>query len=76
MSDATSTQTRWIRAPQLRKRWGDMPSTTFHRHLQKGLIPKPQHPFGPHTPYWAMADIEAFEMRASETANLKTAGAA
>lgn len=66
MSVTTVTQATWIRGPQLRKRWGDMPTATFYNRMQKGLIPKPQYPFGPDTPYWAMTDIEAFEQRAAE----------
>ncbi len=56
----------WIRGPQLRKRWGDMPNSTFYERLSKGAIPKPQYPFGPATPYWPMADILAHEKAAGE----------
>ena len=54
----------WIRGPQLRKRWGDMPNSTFYDRLQRGLIPSPKYPFGPVTPYWRVADIEAHEAKA------------
>ena len=54
----------WIRGPQLRTRWGDMPNSTFYDRLKRGLIPPPRYPFGPTTPYWALADIEAHERKA------------
>lgn len=54
----------WIRGPQLRKRWGDMPNSTFYDRLKRGLIPEPEYPFGPQTPYWRMSKIEAHEMLA------------
>lgn len=52
-----------IRGPQLRKRWG-MSNTAFYNKLKLGIIPKPAYPFGAHTPYWSLADIEAFERQA------------
>ena len=57
---------KYIRGPQLRQRWGDMRSSTFYDLLTKGLMPKPVYPFGPHTPYWDMAVIEAHERKAQE----------
>lgn len=50
-----------IRGPQLRKRWANMPESTFHDLRAKGLIPRPIYPFGPTTPYWDMDVIEAHE---------------
>lgn len=67
MSDARKAVATWIRGPQLRERWG-MSTAGFYRKLKSRLIPQPQYPFGPDTPYWAMADIEAFEQRVAETA--------
>lgn len=55
------TQAVWIRGPALRRRWGDMPNSTFYDRLQRGLIPKPEYPFGPDTPYWRVDAVEAFE---------------
>lgn len=48
----------------MRKRWGDMPNSTFYDRLKRGLIPEPEYPFGPQTPYWRMSKIEAHEMLA------------
>lgn len=56
----------WIRGPRLRKRWDDMSNTTFYAKLKAGAIPKPHYPFGDSTPYWSMAEIEAFEQRAQQ----------
>lgn len=55
----------WIRGPKLRERWGAMPNSTFYNRLKKGLIPAAEYPFGPETPYWRMAAIEALEAEAS-----------
>jgi predicted DNA-binding transcriptional regulator AlpA len=55
---------RYIRGPQLRKRWGNMSNSTFYEKLRKGLIPKPVYPFGPEVPYWVVADIEEVERQA------------
>lgn len=63
--NADSTVT-WIRGPQLRKRWGDMPNSTFYDRLNDGRIPKPQYPFGPKTPFWSMADILQHEKAVGE----------
>ncbi len=41
----TAPRPVWIRGPQLRKRWGDMPNSTFYNRLQRGLIPQPEYPF-------------------------------
>jgi hypothetical protein len=60
----------WIRGPQLRQRWGDMPNSTFYDRLKRGLIPRPEYPFGPGTPYWRMDKIEAAEARAAAQAEL------
>jgi hypothetical protein len=66
MNEATSPL--WIRGPQLRKRWGDMPNSTFYDRLKKGRIPAPQYPFGPDTPYWRIDEIEAHERKALRAA--------
>jgi predicted DNA-binding transcriptional regulator AlpA len=58
----------WIRGPELRKRWGNMPNSTFYDRLKKGLIPKPKYPFGPDTPHWSMSAVLAHEEAAKETA--------
>jgi hypothetical protein len=55
----------WIRGPQLRRRWGGMPNSTFYNRLQRGLIPPPEFPFGDSTPYWRMTVIEEHERRAT-----------
>jgi predicted DNA-binding transcriptional regulator AlpA len=60
--DAMEQTQTLIRGPQLRKRWG-MSNTAFYNKLKLGIIPKPSYPFGPHTPYWTLSDIEAFEQR-------------
>ena len=54
----------WIRGPQLRQRWGSMPNSTFYNRLQRGLIPLPEYPFGPTTPYWRVERIEQHEAQA------------
>lgn len=56
-----STRQTLIRKSQLRKRWGDMPNSTFHDRLARGLIPQPIYPFGESTPYWRLEDIEKIE---------------
>jgi hypothetical protein len=58
----------WIRGPQLRRRWGDMPNSTFYNRLQRRLIPAPEYPFGPTTPYWRLDAIEAHEANAQGAA--------
>lgn len=58
----------WIRGPQLRKRWGDMPNSTFYARLARRQIPAPEYPFGPTTPYWRVEVIEAHEAGAKEAA--------
>ena len=67
-----TTRPRWLRAKQLRQRWGDgekpMPNSTFHDWRAKGLIPPPEFPFGPHTPYWRLDVIEAHEQQAEKVA--------
>lgn len=55
-----------IRGPQLRQRWG-MSNSAFYNKLKLGIIPKPSYPFGPHTPYWTLAVVEAFEKRAAHS---------
>ena len=65
METATGTRNVWIRGTKLRARWGDMPNSTFYDRLKKGLIPKPEYPFGPTTPYWRIEAIEAHERAAS-----------
>jgi hypothetical protein len=67
------TRPVWIRGPQLRKRWGSgdrpMPNSTFFDRLKKGLIPKPEFPFGEGTPpHWRLKVIEALERKAVEAA--------
>lgn len=57
-------RSQYLRAAQLRKRWGDMPNSTFYSRLQRCLIPAPEYPFGPTTPYWRMGVIEAHERKA------------
>jgi predicted DNA-binding transcriptional regulator AlpA len=54
----------FIRGPELRKRWGAMPCSTFYERLKRGVIPKPEYPFGPDTPYWRIEEIEAHERKA------------
>lgn len=61
------TRPTWIRGPQLRKRWG-MPVSTFYNRLQRGVIPKPEYPFGDTTPYWRVDVIEAHEQAARKVA--------
>jgi hypothetical protein len=53
----------WIRGPELRKRWGNMPNSTFYNRLQRGLIPPAEYPFGPDTPYWRLTVVEEHEQR-------------
>ena len=61
MQDRRTQSAVWTRGPALRKRWGDMPNSTFYDRLHRGLIPKPEYPFGPDTPYWRMTVVEEFE---------------
>ena len=65
MNEARAT---WIRAAQLRHRWGDMAASTFYDRLKKGRIPPAQYPFGPDTPYWRLEVIEAHEAKALQVA--------
>jgi hypothetical protein len=62
-----STAQTWIRGPRLRQRW-DMPNSTFYDRLKRKLIPAPEYPFGPETPYWRMTTIEAFEQQTAKQA--------
>ena len=55
---------RYIRGPQLRKRWANMPASTFYRRLKAGQIPAARYPFGQDIPYWRLDEIEEFERRA------------
>jgi hypothetical protein len=43
-----------------------MSNSTFYDRMKKGLIPAPECPFGPDTPHWRMATIEAFEQKAAK----------
>jgi hypothetical protein len=63
----------WMRRLALQKRWGDMPTSTFYNRLQRRLIPAPEYPFGPNTPYWRLDAIEAHEKRAEATGGEKAA---
>lgn len=45
-----------------------MSNTVFYEKLKKKLIPAPEYPFGPSTPYWRVDIIEAFENRSKVTA--------
>lgn len=63
----------WISGPKLRKRWGDMPNSTFYDRLKRKLIPPAEYPFGPATPYWRLQAIEAFERSSSEALSAKVA---
>jgi hypothetical protein len=58
----------WIRGPELRKRWGYMPNSTFYLRLRAGLIPKAEYPFGSATPYWRMEAVLEHERRATAAA--------
>jgi hypothetical protein len=64
----TAPRPIWIRGPQLRERWADMPNSTFYNRLQRGLIPAPEYPFGPSTPYWRLDVIEAHEQKTQAVA--------
>lgn len=64
----TRIRSVWLRGPALRQRWGEMPNSTFYDRLQKGLIPKPEYPFGPTTPYWRLDAVETFEHGAEAVA--------
>ena len=61
MQDDAKTGPIWIRGPELRKRWGNMSNSTFYARLSRGLIPAPEYPFGPTTPYWRLDAVAAFE---------------
>ena len=65
----------WIRGPQLRRRWG-LPVSTFYNHLKNGDIPKPEYPFGPHTPHWPMTAVLAHEAAANKGLKARQAVAA
>ena len=65
----------WIRGPELRKRWGGMPNSTFYDRLKRGLIPPPLYPFGGTTPYWAVSAIEAAEAQAGKQSDQAAAPA-
>jgi predicted DNA-binding transcriptional regulator AlpA len=58
----------YLRAAQLRARWGGMANSTLYWRLKKGLIPLPEYPFGPTTPYWRLATIEEWEREAASRA--------
>ena len=45
-----------------------MPNSTFYDRLKKGLIPPPEYPFGPDTPYWRLDVIEAHEGESTRAA--------
>lgn len=64
----SETQQTLIRGPQLRKRLGDMPNSTFYDRLHRGLIPPPIYPFGGSTPYWRLEDIKRLEAGCVEQA--------
>ncbi len=66
MTESTITRPTWIRGPELRKRWGGMSNTTFYDRLKRGVIPRPEYPFGPSTPYWRLDVIEAHERAAQQ----------
>ena len=66
--EAQTPRQTWLRGPQLRKRWGDMPNSTFYYRLHRGLIPPPEYPFGPDTPYWRVDVIEAHEAQGQKAA--------
>ena len=68
MSKTIDTGPTWIRGPQLRARWADMPNSTFYDRIKKKLIPAPEFPFGPSTPYWRLEVIEAHEQASSRVA--------
>jgi predicted DNA-binding transcriptional regulator AlpA len=55
----------YIRAAQLRARYGNMPASTLYWRLKRGLLPQPEYPFGPRTPYWAVSAIEEWERRSA-----------
>ena len=58
----------YIDGPKLRERWSAMAVSTFYNRLQRGLIPKPDYPFGPDNPYWRMSAVEAHERQAQPVA--------
>lgn len=58
----------WISGPNLRKRWDNMPVSSFYNRLGKKAIPPPEYPFGPEKPYWRQATIEAFERKTEAVA--------
>ncbi|WP_169417721.1 hypothetical protein [Ramlibacter agri] len=41
-----------------------MSNTAFYAKVKSGVIPPPHYPFGDATPYWSLAEIEAFEAKA------------
>jgi hypothetical protein len=60
-----TSEALYIRATQLRARYGNMPASTLYWRLKRGLIPQPEYPFGPSTPYWRLSVIEEFERKAA-----------
>lgn len=56
-----TTESVLLTGPQLRRRWANMPNSTFYDRLQRGLIPPPEYPFGSSKPYWRREVIEAHE---------------
>lgn len=58
----------WIRGPQLRRRWGGMPNSSFYWKLRRKLIPAPEYPFGDRTPHWRLDVIEEFEQQTGREA--------
>jgi hypothetical protein len=64
----------WLRCAALRKRWGAMANSTFYDRLKRGLIPQPEYPFGPDTPYWRTSTIEAFEAESARAASAAMQG--
>lgn len=63
MSTEPGTLPVWLNSARLRARWGGMSHTTLYRKVKAGLVPAPDYPFGPSTPYWRTVEIEAFEQR-------------
>jgi hypothetical protein len=69
METTTGSTTVWLRALSVRKRYDDMPNSTFYWRLKNGLLPAPEYPFGPGTPYWRLSIIEEFERQAAAKAS-------
>lgn len=68
VSTETAVPAIWIRGPRLRQRWDNMSNTVFYEKLKQKVIPAPEYPFGPSTPYWRVEAIEAFEGRSKVAA--------